>query len=760
MQNCLNPIRLWIDETIGIARMAEPVLGGVPLARGVWHGGGEFCLRSSDTGEYRVEGTPIAYWPDGSTKWLQICGVVDLAGGQRNEFHLLPLTEKAPAGLQVTEDGDGLLVTGGALRVRVAADPARVLEVQDADGQALLQGPGLSARIRLTEPEGPVRPAVAWSFEPTEAQAVVRTGNRVVVRLPGQFIEDARVVAELVVFVEVLRESRQIGIEPVFIYLGNPDHDLIAELSLTVHSVFTGESARYGFGNERGPGYWDVLQPYEGGPSWPQARQVQLGSSFYRTDKRTGAAASWTKAVEGQRAQGWCHLGTDRGGITAGLRYFWQEYPRALSLDTDTGDITVGLIPPDAEALDLRRYSPLGWGKAVYEYSEAGKPFATDSKGATGIAKASEVMIHFHPAGDRRAAEVGSAFAHPARLITDPVHLCASGVVGQMAPAPVPGYAAPEEEMVRLTDFLVNERAVRGWYGLMHFGDIMLAYYSDVDRWAYDDGGYAWINMEHIPDWGLWVSALRHGRTDWLNASIEMSRHNRDVDIYHRGELHGCGTRHNVNHWGCGDKEWRVSMPLVRRLHYYLTGDPWTREVILNTVAVYQSYERTCRTAPRMSSALIGLMVKFELTGDATDLQALRNITEVYARSVREDGHFVRMLRVDIATGEGEPVLDDTTLDGGYYFLHSFGAQHAIIEVADLFDHQVLYQGIVRHADRCIADTDTPRPGHSSTIYHGAPFLACAWRVTGDERYRAAIETGLQREPLVTLEVRGGDGPL
>ena len=55
------------------------------------------------------------------------------------------------------------------------------------------------------------------------------------------------------------------------------------------------------------------------------ARQVQLGSSFYRTEKRTFTDASWVKAVEGQRAQGWCHLVNAGGGVTAAMRYLWEH---------------------------------------------------------------------------------------------------------------------------------------------------------------------------------------------------------------------------------------------------------------------------------------------------------------------------------------------------------------------------------------------------------------------------------------------------
>ncbi|OPZ59331.1 MAG: hypothetical protein BWY88_00779 [Synergistetes bacterium ADurb.Bin520] len=176
------------------------------------------------------------------------------------------------------------------------------------------------------------------------------------------------------------------------------------------------------------------------------------------------------------------------------------------------------------------------------------------------------------------------------------------------------------------------------------------------------------------------------------------------MDTYHRGNFRGNGTRHNVNHWGCNDKEWRVVMPLARRLHYYLTADPWTREVILNTVSAWQTYERTASSAPSITSALSGILVKHELTNDPADEAVLRRMADLYARAVRPDGHFVKSVHVNLATGEGDPVEDGQTMDGRYFFLNLFGGQHALVELAELLDHRPLIEAAARFADRCIAE--------------------------------------------------------
>ena len=589
--------------------------------------------------------------------------------------------------------------------------------------------------------------------------------HRTVHRLAGTFTEAGRVVAELILFIETFEGLPRVGLQPVWIYLGDPDRDLVASLTLTVHTTFGGDAARYAFANERGAGYCDVMQPVPGGPRWPLARQVQLGSSFFVTEKRTTRESSWVKAVEGRRSQGWCHLGGANGGVTTAMRYFWQEYPRSLSVDAEAGDITFGLIPPEAAPLDLRRYSPTRWGPLMYEHLEG--PFPAQTHGATGIGKSSELMLHFHASPDERPAEAALRFLHPARIVPAPETLARSRAVGVLDPAPAPGYEALESDMAALADFLVRERDVRGWYGLMNFGDVMLAYYSDKDRWAFDDGGYAWLNTEALPDLGLWLAALRHGRRDWLDAAIEMTRHNRDVDTYHRGGFRGNGTRHNVNHWGCNDKEWRVVIPIVRRLHYYLTGDPWTREVILNTVEAWQTYERTASSAPSISSALGGILVKHELTGGPADAAVLARMADLYASAVRPDGHFIRKVHVNLATGEGHPVDEADTMDNSYFFLNLFGGQHVLVEVAELLDHKPLIEAAVRFADLCIANVDGPTPyrgvdraAHNAHPADAVLFIALAVRATGRPRYREALRTFLANPHAPRLETVGGTGPL
>ena len=227
-------VPVFVDEATGAERKSDVLLGGVPLPRGAIRGSGFYNLQGAGGRNYAVEGTPAAYWPDGSTKWLHLCGLVDLAGRRRNEFTLdLSSSLPAPEGLKaefvqwVNAGGRVLKINGGPLEVYVNADVNNILAVR-REGKACLITPGLSCKLVLVNGRGENRRELDLVFTEKEPQIVVQTANRVVVRLAGKFIQPSgREAGELVLFIEVLREVAEIRLQPVFIYLGNPQEDLV-----------------------------------------------------------------------------------------------------------------------------------------------------------------------------------------------------------------------------------------------------------------------------------------------------------------------------------------------------------------------------------------------------------------------------------------------------------------------------------------------------------------------------------------------------
>src|SRR5262249_26770488 len=67
-------------------------------------------------------------------------------------------------------------------------------------------------------------------------------------------------------------------------------------------------------------------------------------------------------------------------------------------------------------------------------------------------------------------------------------------------------------------------------------------------------------------------SFLRTGRADLFRMAERMTRHTSEVDVHHVGPFAPLGSRHNVNHWGDGAKQPRVSHAGLKRTYYFLTG--------------------------------------------------------------------------------------------------------------------------------------------------------------------------------------------
>jgi hypothetical protein len=340
----------------------------------------------------------------------------------------------------------------------------------------------------------------------------------------------------------------------------------------------------------------------------------------------------------------------------------------------------------------------------------------------------------------------GLFFTRPCRVLVPPQAFSDSRVLGHVAAGGTNGWPAIEQRIRNVMNDTLFERDYQNWYGLLDFGDLQMAYYSEggLNRWGFDHGGYAWLNTEGLPDYGMWISALRCADPGWMEAAIEMSRHNRDLDTYHRGELVGTGSRHGINHWSDPDKEWRVSMPLARRLHYYTTADPWTKEVILDTVAVYQSYtNRTTGLAPSMTSAFAGVLVKWEMSGSKADEQTVRNLAGGLAASVREDGAFANQFRANLATGESHPVGNRPL--SGTFFLYGFGGQHALVEAAGLLNDPALDQAIIRNARMATGEAQIP-------------FQAYAYALTKDAQLGDRLTRNLRTALVMKPGRAGGAG--
>jgi hypothetical protein len=705
--------------------------------------------------------------------------------------------------LRILRGRESLVIDTGVLRVTVDTQHGGFItdiRMRNAKGrwQPLLQPGGLRLYVNRCGPNGEDRRRYAngpdttrdrrsqphppagferYAVDPAYTVKVVEEGpERVGVRVGGTHVDAAgRRLCPYVVHLYAYRQSARLDLQHTLVYTGVPQQDLIAGFGVEVPLRLERAGRRYHFAEDVGSGIETTVQPTPEHPQWLYGRLVQMASTAYRMEKRTDQTCGFVKIAEGGRNQGWAHLGDENTGCLAAIRDFWQQYPKAFEVDAGKGLLRVELWPTSGEPWDLRRYSH-NWHKALYEYTRADlwKEFPEETHGARGIAKTHEFALCFHaePPVDRQAlARTALACNQPLMLRATPAWYCGTAALGAVQPHTGNHLAAIERVVTGYVDFMLAERERNKWYGMVDYGDMQMTCWredynapqgpDDLDkyRWFFDIGGHAWLNAEARPDQGLWLTFFSTGRTDCFDAAAAMTRHNRDVDCYHWGNFKGSGSRHNVNHWGCCDKEWRVSNPISLRWHYYLTGDAWTREVIGEALGTYQSYRPlSTSTAAAGGAVLCGLLVKAEFSGEDADLQAVRNLADVYAGAVLPNGSFCRSMTIDPVTGEGAAQLDKD-MESGTFFLLGFGGMQTLVEVAELLEHDALSDALVRHA---YSRFEPPPPGGNPRL--DGPYaqlhvqlMSFAWRRTGDVRFLRTVRKIL-REHRSRLQSRGRKG--
>ena len=307
---------------------------------------------------------------------------------------------------------------------------------------------------------------------------------------------------------------------------------------------------------------------------WDSYRLQQVTADSFEVKKRTGhEECTFIKANWGKRSKVLMYIADETKGTAFCMHNFWEKYPTSLYADglcTDNASLTAWIVPPDAEAQDMRHYDTVAHDQTYYE------GFPEIGSSAYGIANTNEMSLFLYDTvpSDDELMKQAETVQKPSVLVATPEYYHEVKAMGEWS---LPSKDTPlkkwlEEELDKAFAFYENEVEQRHWYGLWDYGDIMHTYDAQRHCWRYDMGGYAWQNTELIPTLWLWLAFMRSGREDIFTMAEAMSRHSADVDIYHFGDLKGLGSRHNVVHWGDSCKEPRIAMAGHHRALYYLMG--------------------------------------------------------------------------------------------------------------------------------------------------------------------------------------------
>jgi hypothetical protein len=637
----IKPVSLgWLDSRV--TRATTGTTWGVPWPKGLLKMDVSLMLQNKDGQVVPVQTWPLAQWPDGSVKWT-----AHAMGPQEGLGDGLVLKPGKPAAVQkpirVAEKPDGIEIDTGTIVCKINKKGNRIIESILRDGKLIAENGKLVLQVQdKSEPEPGEAMQTDFFNGQIDSVALEQKGPlRAVVKIEGKHSTGQRSLLPFVVRLYFYEGSDAIRIMHTIIYDGDENKDFIKGIGLRLnvrmqeelhnrHVRFTGEkkgvfaeAVRGLTGLRRDPGK-AVKDAQVAGKETPAAETFpatvskrldwipgfgdytlfQPTPDAFEIQKRTKPGHAWIQSAYGGRSSGLGYVGSPWGGVSFGIRNFWQSFPAQLDIrnaHTDLAEITMWVWAPKSSAMDLRFYHD-GMGQDTFEKQRDAleityEDYEPEFGRPVGIARTSEMQLRILAAtpSNPEMAAIAEAIQNPPQVICDPAYYAHTGIFGGAFSAV--NNSSPQEESIEKQlgfyfDFYHKEVDQRSWYGFWNYGDVMHTYDADRHTWRYDVGGFAWDNSELSTDLWLWYYFLRTGRSDVFRMAEAMTRHTGEVDVHHIGPFSPLGSRHNVQHWGCSAKQLRISTAANRRFLYYLTADERVGDLMREQV----NADRTLRT--------------------------------------------------------------------------------------------------------------------------------------------------------------------
>ena len=480
-------VALSVDEPTDLDREAWPVTSGVPFAKGIL-GDAQRCeLRGPDgkaiPGQFRA----LAYWPDGSVKWLLIDFLASTQGGQeqvhRLRYNVAP--GPAPETFRITDTKGGLTVETGELRAELSSqgfDPFGAISV----GGRPVTSP--TAGVELTDGEG--NPFLSGA-QPVEEMVVEAAGPvRTTVRVRGHFADEEG-KQYMAYLCRLHFYAGQPWVRVVFSLdndVLNPRMNLVSQLACPLK--MKAQSAGFGVGEGSVP--------------------VAVRARLLQDDDDHCVLHNGGEAITAERAPGYCRLEGERA-LTVAVRDFWQLYPKGFRATAE--GVRVELLP-QLPADQYQSPEDQELLTQLYFWCDKGR-----YKLSSGVRVTTEFWVDFGDAID--AEEFNAAVQQPLFAACSPEQYCAAGAVGPMAPRREGAWPAYEAALDKgFEGFLKRREDVRE-YGFINYGD-----------W-FGERTWNWGNIEYDTQHALGLNFMRTGRIDMLWRAEEAEWHNADVDVIH-----------------------------------------------------------------------------------------------------------------------------------------------------------------------------------------------------------------------------------
>lgn len=756
----------WLRET-PLADGIQYVTGGLPFAQG--------ALRDASALSVQVAGTPVplqtrplGFWPDGSLKWV-LCTL---------PFTNAKASENDSAPRVTLRNGESLPVTMGTANASPA--PTQQVEARTlSDGHVEVRNGSMTLRFNLGKEwlSGSLNKAPLFTAPPkayVRFRRDVETHRPFALRLQGGVEQEEIFEVKSVKLEEqgplraVVRLEGEVAdwettriILRATLYAGRP------EIVFTHTAEFRFKDPRTTFLTGMG------LEFPLAGLGAEEKGIVQESHDF-----------QWTYGNAEPNPGGWLSASLDNGvRFLGGIRHAALMAPKAMTQKDHV--IRYELWPENVAPMDVRRYSNrthqaqgestgdgVDWVEKNY-YAES--PFA-------GISRTHELYVGFWP--ERQAPGINTLAAdfESPPLLYPGWDACVQAKVVLPA-STAEGWPKVWQARDHFTRFWLYHRNLHHWYGFWNFGDFRHRFregygwvttsdalakaladperklppdaprlwdYVPANDWAYDNGRWGWSNSEGLANLFLQQEYLRTGNRAIYSAAEAMARYCRDVVTRHDPPLLGRGTRHGVQPWSDGNHEERQTTITEYRLHYFLSGDPRSLDVITRLYKEFYSKSPVSDEAEH-SARLGALLFHHELTASPDEARQLQRYASFFIAPDGAGLYLNPLLQFPGPQPNGAP----QSLNAKRMFFACYGGMHALLEYQQIFDDESLKDGLIAMARAVIAQ---PLEQPSELIYI-APVVAFAAKHAPDpkpfQQYLVAAFRGARFWPSLYQSVTG-----
>jgi len=618
-----------IEETAGIDRTNEPVTVGIPFPKGMLKDTSVLGLMDPESGHLPLQTKILATWPDNSLKWVLLDFQTSIKAQATNELSLIEdESENTPSNhpnISVEEGKDYLRVNTGATSFFVNRNVFKPFETVVIDATELLD-PKKSRTILTVEDGTEYDPVIDNMFFETKGSL------RSTLKMEGKFKHPNKsgfasffsrinfFVNSPIIRMEFTILNPRAAKHPGGLWdLGDPGSIFFKDLSINT-ALKVGNrpsSISYHLSEDFVPMDYQqpltahcspltadyssltIYQDSSGGENWKSRNHVNRNNEVKTSFRGYRIYEDGKLGKEGLRANPIISLKAEEKQISGAVQYFWQNFPKALEAKENT--LIIRLFPT--------------YYNDVFELQG-------------GEQKTHTIFLDFGPPGKENPDLEWTQ--NPLIPHTTPEWYYKSGAFHYL----IPESDDPNEKLIGLINTAIKgkntffyRREIIDEYGWRNFGE----FYADHEAVGHErsDPLISHYNNQYDCIYGALMQFMRSGDLKWFLLADQLCQHVKDIDIYHTDKdrpennrglfwhtehyinaqtaTHRCFSRKHLeykqmNGYGGGPSiSHNYSTGLL--FHYYMTGDPFSREAVIELATNIQNNID-------MGSTLLGHIIK------------------------------------------------------------------------------------------------------------------------------------------------------